>query len=252
MIYTQSGADALAKRDVIISPGTGIPHWGTVFFGPRSSTDRAPGPQATMSELNPNEAVVPHFHGVTMFQLFVGGSGTLGKKEIPLEPITVQFKDHHTAYGPVVAGPQGLAFMALRMYTGDSAPVYLDKPGYKEKLKPSKRRNLTSAPVKTSIEPVLKARKEVVWEPLFEKSDDGMAAHVVRLGANMSVSGPDPRAASGYYVFVINGSLKHQGKELPLWSMVVVEPTEEAFQIQAGDKGLEVLVLEYPREETTH
>ncbi len=99
---------------------------------------------------------------------------------------------------------------------------------------------------------MLKARNEVAWEPLFEKSDDGLAAHVVRLGANMSVSGPDPRAAAGYYVFVINGSLKHQGKELPLWSMVVVEPTEEAFHIHAGDKGLEVLVLEYPREETTH
>ena len=201
-----------------------------------------------MSELNPSETVLPHFHGVTMFQVFVGGSGTIGKKEIPLQPITVQFKDHHTAYGPVVAGPQGLAFMALRMYTGDSQPVYLDKPGYKERLQPSKRRNLTSAPVGLSIEPVLKARKEAVWESLFEKSDDGMEGQVVRLGANMSVSGPDPRVAAGYYVVVINGTLINKGEELPLWSMVVVEPTEAAFEIHAGSKGLEALVLQYPRE----
>ena len=51
MIYTRSGADALAKRDVVISPGTGNQHWGTVFFGPRSSSGYAPGPQATMSDL---------------------------------------------------------------------------------------------------------------------------------------------------------------------------------------------------------
>ena len=250
MIYTQSGAAALAKREVIHSPGTGIPHWGTVFFGTRTSTGQAPGPQATMSELNPHEALVPHFHGITMFQLFIAGSGTLGKQALPLQPITVQFKDHHTAYGPVVAGPQGLSFVALRMRTGDSAPVYLDRPGYREKLKPSKRRHLTSAPVGLSIEPVLQSRKEAVWEPLLEKDDDGLAAHVVRLGANMCVDGPDPRAAAGYYVFVANGSLLQQDKELGLWSMAVVEPNENGFAIRAGERGLEALVLQDPKEES--
>ncbi len=249
MIYTRSGADALAQREVVNSPGTGIPHWGTVFFGPRSSKSPAPGPQATMSELNPHESLVPHFHGVTMFQLFIAGSGTLGKQALPLQPVTVQFKDHHTAYGPVVAGPQGLSFAALRMVTGDSAPVYLDRPGYRDLLKPSKRRHITSSPVGISIEPVLKSRKEAAWEPLFEKSDDGLAAHVVRLGAHMAVDGPDPRAAAGYYVFVVNGSLMNQDAELSLWSMAVVEPNENGFEIRAGSGGLEALVLQYPKEE---
>jgi hypothetical protein len=249
MIYARSGADALAKRNVVISPGTGNQHWGTVFFGPRSSSSSAPGPQATMSELSANETILPHFHGVTMFQLFIAGSGTIGRSAQALEPLTVQFKDHHTAYGPVVAGPQGLSFVALRMYTGDSAPTYLDKPGYREKLQPSKKRNLTSSPVRFSIEPVLKARTEVSWEPLFDASDDGMAAHIVRLGDGMVAKGPDPAVAGGYYVFVGNGSLVHGGEELPLWSMVVVEPNEPAFEIRAGSRGLEALVLQYPREE---
>ena len=47
MIYSMSGTEALQKREMINSPGTGIAHWGTVFFGPRSSTSVAPGPQAT-------------------------------------------------------------------------------------------------------------------------------------------------------------------------------------------------------------
>jgi hypothetical protein len=249
MIYTRSGADAIANRSVIVSPGTGNQHWGTTFFGPRSSDGFAPGPQATMSELNAHEAVVSHFHGVTMFQLFIAGSGTIGNRGQSITPLTVQFKDHHTAYGPITAGPHGLSFVALRMYTGNSQPVYLDKPGYREHLKPSKRRHLHSEPVGFSIEPVLKARTEVSWETLFEDADDGMAAQVVRLGAGMSVMGPDPKAAAGYYVFVANGSLVHNGEELPLWSAVVVESNEEQFEICAGDKGLEALVLQYPRED---
>jgi hypothetical protein len=251
MIYRKNGSEALAAREVVISPGTGIPHWGTVFFGPRTSHGNAPGPQATMSDMNAHETLVPHFHGTTQFQLFVAGSGTIGARKTPLTPLTVQYKDHHTAYGPVVAGAQGLSFMALRIRTGNSAPVYIDKPGYREQLRPSKRRNLLSEPVAFSTAPVLEHRTEAAWESLFqsETTDDGMAAHVVRLGAGMATAGPDPKLAGGYYVFVGNGSLVTVGEELPLWSMVAVESHEDGFEIRAGSKGLEALVLQFPREE---
>lgn len=248
MIYTRSGADALAKREVITSPGTGNSHWGTTFFGTRVSKAAGDGPQATMSELRAHESVVPHFHGVTMYQLFIAGYGTIGSRAQELKALTVQFKDHHTAYGPIVAGPQGISFVALRMRTGNSQPTYLDKPGYRDALKPSKRRNLTSPPVSFSTEPVLQDKKEAEWETLL-KDEDGMHAQLVRLGAGLSVKGPDPKAAGGYYVFVGNGSLVHDGEELPLWSMVVVDNSESEFVIQAGAKGVEALVLQYPLEE---
>ncbi|WP_231508813.1 hypothetical protein [Pseudomonas viridiflava] len=191
---------------------------------------------------------MPHFHGVSMFQLFIAGSGTLGNRGQVLEPLTVQFKDHHTAYGPIVAGPQGLSFVAMRMYTGNSQPVYLSEPGYRDHLRPSKRRHLTSERIKFSIAPVMKDRDEAIWEPLFEDETDGLRAQVLRLGANMTVEGPPPGAASGYYIFVGNGSVLHSDEELPLWSMIVVEPTEEKFEIRAGSEGAEVLVLQYPQE----
>jgi len=245
MIYTRSGADALAQRQVIVSPGTGNQHWGTVYFGPRSSNSHADGPQATMSELRDNETILPHFHGVSMFQLFLAGYGEIGNRGQKLQPLMIQFKDHHTAYGPIVSGPCGLTFVALRMFTGVSEPVYLSKPGYRERLKPSKRRNLTSEPIGLSIAPLMQSRTEPVWETAL-KGDDEMHAQVLRLGGGMQVAGPDPRQSGGYYVFVANGSLIHDGQELGLWSMVVVENNESAFTIQAGEHGLEALVLEYP------
>jgi hypothetical protein len=251
MIYTMSSTEALARRHVVVSPGTGIEHWGTEFFGPRTSRAVAPGPQATMTEMNANETIVPHFHGTTQFQIFAAGFGKIGRGGDTLQPLTLQYKDHHTAYGPVVAGPQGLTFMALRIRTGDSAPVYLDKPGYREKLKPSKRRNLISSPVGLSIEPVMQHRKDAVWEPLFTGADikDELAAHMLRLGAGMAADGPDPKKCGGYYLFVANGSLDWQGKNYTRWSMVAVEPTEVAVEIRAGDAGAEVLVMQFPREE---
>ena len=251
MIYTMSGAEALSRRRTVKSPGTGIDHWGTEFFGPRSSTTVAAGPQATMSEMNANETIVPHFHGITQFQIFAAGHGKIGRGGDTLQPLTLQYKDHHTAYGPVVAGPQGLTFMALRIKTGDSAPVYLDKPGYRDKLRPSKKRNLISSPVGLSIEPVLQYRTEIAWEPLFAEHDikDEMAAHMLRLGAGMAADGPDPKKSGGYYVFVANGSLVWAGKDFARWSMVVVEPNENAIEIRAGEQGLEALVMQFPREE---
>jgi hypothetical protein len=94
-------------------------------------------------------------------------------------------------------------------------------------------------------------RKEASWEPVFDsdKLDDGVAAHVVRLGAGMAAMGPDPKIAGGYYVFVANGSLAMDGEELPVWSMVAVESNEDAFEMRAGTHGLEALVLQYPRED---
>jgi hypothetical protein len=134
------------------------------------------------------------------------------------------------------------------MYSADSQPTYLSDPESRQKLKPSKRRNLTSSPVRFSVEPVMTHREEPVWETMLQ-ADDGLHAQVVRVGANRNVQAPDPKMAGGYYVFVGNGSLVHGGEELGPWSMVVVENVEDSFDIRAGSKGVEALVLQFPREE---
>jgi hypothetical protein len=77
-----------------------------------------------------------------------------------------------------------------------------------------------------------------------------MSAHVVRLGSGISMMSPDPKLGGGYYLFVANGDLEIHGKCLPRWSMVFVEPGEDAVEIRVGQKGLEALpawgVARYP------
>jgi hypothetical protein len=76
-----------------------------------------------------------------------------------------------------------------------------------------------------------------------------MAAHLVRLGKGMSTMGPQPSATGGCYVFVANGSLVLEAQELPRWSLIYLEPSEQALEIKAGAGGLEALVMRFPRDD---
>ena len=250
MIHAKNGVEVLDNLQPVNSPGTGVEHWGASYFGPRYSTaEVSPQPQALMTQMAADETILPHFHPVAQFQIFTAGSGVMGKSQV--QPLMLQYKDHHTAYGPLVAGAHGLTFIALRNRTGDSAPVYLSKPGYREKLKPSKRRNWMSSHIELSTRPVLQFRKEISWEPVFDpgKITDELSAQLVRLGGGMSAMGPDPRIGGGYYVFVANGSLEMDGETLPASSMVFVERDENAFEIRAGRNGVEALVMQFPRDD---
>jgi len=250
MIHAKDGTEVLDNLQPVKSPGTGIEHWGSSYFGPRySASGDSAQPQALMTQMCANETILPHFHGLAQFQIFPSGSGVMGKGEV--QPLMLQYKDHHTAYGPLVAGPHGLTFIALRNRIADSAPVYLSKPGYREKLKPSKRRNWMSSHIALSTRPVLEYRKEVSWEPVYdpEKIADEMSAQLLRLGGGMTTMGLDPKRGGGYYVFVANGSLEKDGETLPAWSMVFVEPGEDVFEITAGRNGLEALVMQFPRDD---
>lgn len=247
MIHLKDGIEVLDTLQPVKSPGSGIEHWGSSYFGPRySSSEVSREPHALMTQMAADETILPHFHGVIQFQIFPAGSGTMGKTEV--RPLMLQYKDRHTAYGPLVAGPHGCTFIALRNRVGDSAPVYLSKPGYKEKLKPSKRRNWISAHIPLSTRPVLAHRREIAWEDIYDpaKITDEMSARIVRLGAGMSTPGPDPRRGGGYYVYVANGDLEAQGRTLPALSLVYVDPGEDRFEIRAGRHGLEALVMVFP------
>ena len=248
MIHTRNGTEVLDNLRPVASRGTGVEHWGSSYFGPRYSSDElSPGPQSLMTQMCAGETILPHFHGVTQFQLFPDGSGTLAKTE--LRPLMLQYKDHHTGYGPLVAGPHGLTFISLRNRTGNSHPVYIGRPGYREALKPSKRRNWVTPTIPLSTRPVLQHRKDVAWEPLYDpaKIDDELAAFVVRLGAGLSTPGLDPQAGGGCYLFVANGSVQVAGESLPQWSMVFVDPDEAAYAFNAGPLGAEVVVMQFPK-----
>lgn len=251
MIQALSGSEALANRRAVKSTGTGLTHWGAPYFGPRHAYAEpnviGPEPQSLCTDMAPGEVILAHFHCVSQFQVYASGAALLGRS--PVQPIIVHYLDHHTAYGPITASAQGFSFFAMRQLT-DSGPIYLEKPGYKEQLRPGPRRSPLSEPLVLSTEPVLENRTAASWERVFAEApwEDGLDAHLLRLGKDMREPGLDPSAAGGYYLFVVNGSLVREGRDYPRWSMIMGQPGDAREDICAGDKGVEVLVMQFPRE----
>jgi hypothetical protein len=88
----------------------GVPSTGPdgAYFPPAHD-----GPQAYLAVQGAQvDEVPPHFHSVEQFQYFVAGSGTIGGR--PVEGGIVHYADRYTPYGPLQAGPPGMAYVTLR------------------------------------------------------------------------------------------------------------------------------------------
>ncbi|MCT7376733.1 hypothetical protein [Chelativorans salis] len=221
--------------------------WKINLFG-KNSDIATPDPQAFRLDLNAHQKLDSHFHIVDQFQVFIAGSGTIGRNQVQL--VTVHYADHHTGYGPLIASAQGLSYLTLRSKT-DAGLVYLSTPNVREKLKPTKRRHRVSPQVTLSTDPVLRNRDSISVESVIdeEPGDDGMNVKVIRLGPNMAAQSPDPSESGGQYLIVLNGSLLLDGKSYEPYSLVFLRALDEAPLLTAGEAGLEVMVTQFPRED---
>lgn len=245
MVTAIAAEQALKGRRVIRSRGTGEEHWRTDYIGTSSTGVGGEQPQAFLIEMKADETILPHYHEVDQFQVFVAGSGALGRHAVPT--CAVHYTDHHTGYGPIKAGPQGYSYFTLRART-DTNARYLHQPGYREALKPSRKRHGTAAGVNLTIAPVLRQLDAARCEPLLAElhGDDGLGAWLHRLGASERLSGSDPRRSGGQYWLVLNGTLELDGAHYGPWSLVFVAPGDAPLAARAGEDGLEVLQLQYP------
>jgi hypothetical protein len=243
MTIAVAAADALKARRAIKSTGTGEEHWRSDFIGVKTNV-LGDAPQAFLIDMSANETILPHYHEVDQYQVFVAGSGGLGRHAVPT--LAVHYTDHHTGYGPIVAGPRGYSYFTLRAKT-DSGAKYLHQPGYRESLKPSKKRHGTSGGLELTTAPVLKALAAPQSEPLLAElaAGDGLGAWLHRLGPGMKLQGADPSGTGGQYWLVVNGALAWNGTIYAPWSLLFVEGREPAITIEAGAEGLEILQLQY-------
>jgi len=247
MVNAVAGEQTLKARRVIKSRGTGEEHWRTDFLGKQGNGGGIKNePQAFLIEMHAGETILPHFHEVDQFQVFVAGSGGMGRQAAAT--LAVHFAEHHTGYGPINAGPQGYSYFTLRAQS-DPGAHYLHKPGYREALKPSRKRHGVAAGIALSTEPVLMDRKDASVERLLQDLDgsDGLGVSLIRLGPGMSHIGPDPRATGGQYYLVLNGGLELNMGGYSAWSAVFVPRDDSPLAFKAGPKGLEALLLQFPR-----
>jgi hypothetical protein len=199
-------------------------------------------PQGFLVEQPPGSVTPAHFHEVNQFQVFVGGTGKMGKQEA--QPVTVHYAGGHTPYGPITAGDEGVQYFTLRA-AWDPGAKYMPKS--RNLLKPVPRRHRLADPVQISDAAALATRSEPALDILMEREEDALAAYVLRLGSNARMPVPAPSDGSGQYHVVVNGGLVRDGTVMPKLSCLFVYPDESPCEAEAGPDGLEMLVLQFPK-----
>ncbi len=197
------------------------------------------GPQAFLVERPyPKARIDPHFHDIDQFQIVVGGFCRMGKKSA--HPVTYQYADAYTPYGPIVGAEKGFSFFTLRPIASGG---FFAMPGNRHNMPCQAGRNLAG---QFDLDKPRPAAGEVVRDHLMPPQDDGVNAVGLRLGPGARASGLTSDAGGQYYL-VCDGEVIHEGRAMPRHSLIHVEPGESPPDLTASGAGANVLVLQFAR-----
>ena len=182
--------------------------------------------------------IEPHFHDVDQFQVVVAGDGRIGKKEV--RPITFQYADAYTPYGPIVGRDEGISFFTLR---NAASGGHWSMPGNRHNMPCRAGRNIEGL---FDVGTLVLKPKETRREELMAPQEDGVAAVGLRLGPSAEMDGL-ATDGNGQFYLVCAGSLIQDGKELPDQSVIRVDAGEPTPRFIAGSEGAEVLALQFGR-----
>ena len=203
-------------------------------------------PQGFLVHQPPNAITPAHFHEPNQFQVFVEGSGRMGAA--PAKPLTVQYANGHTPYGPIVASDEGVSYFTLRQ-RWDPGAKYL--PEKRDLLRKGNQRTRLKGGISVGEDAERRARASVFEEVIIPREADGLAAWMWRLGPGGSTVLPSPADTGGQYLIVASGTLLDAGRELDRLSTVLLSADEGAYAVHAGEDGLDLLVLQFPRVDST-
>ena len=233
IVFGSASHGEKCRRQVVVD--------GSVFHKSEwleSGQDIALSPTVFLVEQPPDTQLHGHFHGENQFQVFVKGEGRMGTHAI--SPITVHYAGAYTGYGPLLSGPQGLAYFTIRAVF-ETGTMSASDPS---KMVRGPKRHCVSEPMPPAKAATLALRAEIETEELIALQPDGIAARILRLPPGGRASGFDPATGGGQFYLVLNGELLHGNAVLRHWESMFVSSDETAISISAGASGLEVLCLQ--------
>jgi hypothetical protein len=232
MIVSGSARHAEKRRRVVDVDGVGF-HKSEWL---ESGQDPLLSPTVFLVEQPPNTRLKPHFHGENQFQVFVQGSGSIGRDAIL--PVTVHYAGAYTGYGPLLSGPDGIFYFTIRAVFETGT-----KTGMEQMVRGPKRHCVSSpsAPVEAQA---LRTLTSVERIELIELQPDGVAASILRIPPGAEAHGIAPATGGGQFYMVMGGELHHGATTLGRWETMFASRDEPAVALSAGASGLEVLCLQ--------
>ncbi|MPZ43161.1 MAG: hypothetical protein GEV05_07155 [Betaproteobacteria bacterium] len=214
-------------------------------------TERCVGtPQLLLVEQQiPASAILPHYHCIDQFQIFMDGSGKLGNH--PIEPIAIHYTNAHTGYGPIVAGEAGMSYYVVRPSFDIEGSQYIHVPAARARLRPGGKRYLLAEHVHTRTLADLRALDSTTVERVLDvpqdDSDAGVFADIVCMGPGQRHEGPAPELGGGQVHIVLQGTVVHADTVLGTRGAVAVTPDEPSVTVTSGPDGAQLMVLQYPK-----
>ncbi len=207
--------------------------------------DEAAPAQAFLVEQKPNWVTPPHFHLEHQFQVVTAGKGSIGRHEVG--PLCIHYATAETGYGPISAGPEGVTYLTMRVVP-DTGAWYLHKPGSRERMRRGLKRQQEHGAPKSAVSAAeLQSLRAPSVEELIAPRENGLAAHLVRMPPDESLTLPAQHAHGGRFYVATCGSMRLADAELRALSTVFAS-ADETFSIRSGPEGLEVLVLQFSRD----
>lgn len=194
-------------------------------------------PQAFLVErLYPDARIDPHFHDIDQYQVVVNGFCRMGKKQAP--PVTFQYADAYTPYGPIKGEEQGFAFFTLRpIASGGFFPM----PGNRQHMPGRAGRNIAGH---FDCERDKPAPNIVQEQALMEPQTDGVGVVGYWLGPDAKL---DTTIATpgGQYYLVCDGAVEHQQKHFGKHSVLHASGGEATPAMRACAEGAALLLLRF-------
>ncbi len=231
--------------------------WLTTYIGQNRNTlkegEAAPSaeglyPIAFLVEKQAGSVVQPHFHQADQFQVVVRGSGRLGRHDIA--SVAVHYTDAYSAYGPIVAAGEGVAWFTLRN-AWDPGARYM--PEHRRQLREARARHqhreATCGPLPPLTDAELAGLRDGSGAAVIEPTGDGLGTWRYTVPAGGTVIGPGPATGGGQFWLVSAGSAAVGGGALlPPQSCVFIPPDDPAARLVAGPSGADLLCLQFPRQ----
>lgn len=237
MITFGTQSQAAAKRRAISS-------MGVTFYKAEwmeSGEDPVLSPTVSLIEQPAGFEFMPHFHQQNQFQIFVGGSGSLGAHA--LAPVVVHYAGAHTGYGPLVAGPLGIQYFTLRPVAESG---FIPVAERRERMIRGPKRHAHSIQIEVLSTDAMRRLDETADSFVIPPGDDGMGARMLRVPPNQSLEMEHPAGCQGQFIFVLEGSVDCCGREVARWEQLYATCDETVGRMTATDSGAQLLCLSVP------
>lgn len=198
------------------------------------------GPQALIARQEPGWVLPTHFHMQHQFQVILRGSGTLGKHA--LVPGGVHYTSPQSAYGPIVAGDEGLDYFTLRVLT-DTGAWYL----------PDARPYMTTGIFKEQQWGAACAEPDASgWRTLIPLRADGLGAWACTGQPGTEYQCTQQASEAGRFYVVIRGSFEMDGTTLPEGSCAYWAPPGDPPKLAALEPDAMLVVAQFPAQAAHH